>query len=176
MNKFPKRISKAPKGALVEVVIELNDLQFKTLENKDLLPQVESIAKDMHLTWDVESHEHAKIAVIGINMPWPVDDLAMHNAEMTAVNFMSAIDNLMNDDLAPAQENQESSKEKDVVKKLLEDINLPITDRRHIRGALILDMDSVGLPLIPPSIAWGHLGYNTLKEMCQLYLEKHAKD
>ena len=51
MNKFPIRISKAPKGALIEVVIELNDLQFETLENKDLLPQIESIAKDLHLTW-----------------------------------------------------------------------------------------------------------------------------
>ena len=130
----------------------------------------------MEVESDPESHDHMKLVVIGINMPWPVDDISMHDAEIKAVNFMSAIDNLMNDDLAPAQENQESSKEKDVVKKLLEDINLPITDRRHVRGALILDMDSVGLPLIPPSIAWGHLGYNTLKEMCQLYLKAHEQD
>ena len=180
MNKFPKRISKAPKGALIEVVIELNDLQFETLENKDLLPQIESIAKDLHVTWDVESdpesHDHMKLVVIGINMPWPVDDLAMHNADIKAANFMSAIDNLGNNDLAPAQETRELAERKEFVQALLKDLNLPKEDGDHVLGAIVMDKDSSDFGLLLPGMGWGRIGAVLLKEMCELYLEKHAKD
>ena len=182
MNKFPIRISKAPKGALVEVVIELNDSQFEKLENKDLLPQIESIAKDLHLTWDVESdpesHDHMKLVVIGVNMPWPVNDFSMHDAELQAINFMSTIDNLELEkhENVPAQETRESAETKEFVQALLTDLNLPKEDGDHVIGAVVVDRDSANFGLLLPGMGWGRIGYALLKEMCELYLEKHAKD
>lgn len=178
-NKFPKRISKAPKGALIEVVVELNDLQFETLENKDLLPQIESIAKDLHVVWDVESdpesHDHMKLVVIGINMPWPVDDLAMHDADIKAANFMSAIDNLEMEkhENVPAQETRELAERKEFVQALLKDLNLPKEDGDHVIGAIIMDRDSADFGLLLPGMGWGRIGAVLLKEMCELYLKAH---
>ena len=57
------------------------------------------------------------------------------------------------------------------VKTLLNDMNLPKDNDSHVRGALIIDRstDSFCTELT----CWGRMGYDLLKEMCQLYIKAH---
>lgn len=169
------RISPKGKSALCEAVVVLTESQLEKLENPELLPRIEAAAKDLHVDFSVEKNDNVALCIIGTTQKWPVDSTDMHNAQINAINFMSFVDDLkIEEDL---KENcDEEMSNKDVIKKLLEDMDLPKTNNRHVCGALVVDMDCIGIPVIPLGMEWGRLSYNTLKEMCELYLKAHEQD
>ena len=172
------RISPKGKNALCEAVVVLTESQLEKLENSELLPRIEEVAKDLHVDFSVEKNGNVALCVIGTTQKWPVDSTDMHNAQINAINFMSAIDDLKieNDEDALAPENQELSKQKEFVQKLLRDLNLPKDDGDHVMGAIVVDVDAAKFGIMLPGMGWGHIGAVLLKEMCELYLEKHAQD
>lgn len=168
------RISPKGKSALCEAVVVLTESQLEKLENSELLPRIEAAAKDLHVDFSVEKNGNVALCIVGTTQKWPVDSTDMHNAEINATNFMSFVDDLeVEEDLKDCDGR---ISDKDFVKKLWEDINLPIEDKRHVFGALIVDGDCVNTPIIPVGMEWGRMGHNLLREMCELYLKAHEQD
>ena len=167
-----KRISPKGKNALCEAVVVLTDSQFEKLENPELLPRIEAAAKDLHVEFAVEKNGNVALCVVGTIQKWPIDSTDMHNAEINATNFMSFVDDLEVEE----DKDDEKMSQKDFVKKLLEDMDLPKTNNRHVCGALIVDMDCICTPMILDGMEWGRMSYGLLKEMCQLYLKAHEQD
>lgn len=168
------RISPKGKSALCEAVVVLTESQLEKLENSELLPRIEAAAKDLHVDFSVEKNGNVALCIVGTTQKWPVDSTDMHNAQINATNFMSFVD-----DLEVEVEEDKDGKEmsnKDFVKKLLEDMDLPKTNNRHVFGALIVDGDCVNTPIIPVGMEWGIMSNNLLREMCELYLKTHEQD
>lgn len=64
-------------------------------------------------------------------------------------------------------------KDLEFVKKMLEDINKPNDDPRHICGALVVDTTTS--MFCPELTGWGKISYDLLKEMCELYVKTYDK-
>lgn len=58
------------------------------------------------------------------------------------------------------------------VKKMLDDINLPDGDPRHIVGAIIVDTTTS--KFLPEVTCWGRMSYGLLKDMCELYVKTYG--
>lgn len=160
--------------------IVLTNSQYKKLTCDELAKRVDGLAKDFHVDWSVEGNENANIINISRTTTATIDDAFCHKLEMDATNFMSAIDKLELPKLEPEcpshedadeEEKAQDAKTLEFVKTLLHDINLPSDNDSHVCGALVIDRTTH--PLCPELTGWGHISYDLLKEMCELYLNNH---
>lgn len=156
------------------ILIVLTQSEQMLLESKDLLPQIENIAKDLHIRWAIESSDNVvQLAVSKLLGPVGTSKDA-HELEITATNFMSAVNKLTLPAFDEAkQENHEEWKgnspedELKFVKELKKDIN-------DIACSMLMPM---GVPSSFAVIAAniGHIGHYCLERMIDAYLEKYDK-
>lgn len=158
----------------VTILIVLTGSQFQKLENKDLRTRIDDLAKIFHLDWAVESNGNVQMAALSRTCGPVVGSNEAHEIEIAADNFMSAVDKMelpLIEFDKTEEENVQVMKPLEFVKKMLNDMNLPLDDYRHICGAMIVDTTTH--PLFAEPTCWGRLGYDTLKEMCELYIKAH---
>lgn len=156
---------------------------------EELRKGIDNLAKDLHVNWSIESNGNVHIICIERTTTDPIDDAKYHDLEIAATNFMSAIDKMelpkeKDEPECPSHEPDkvncdEEEKAQDAetlkfVKKLLNDMNLPLDDGRHVRGALIIDTTTH--PIFAEPTCWGNMSYDLLKEMCELYIKTHEND
>ena len=168
-----KRFQSVDNMVNVTVLIVLTNSQLTKLENKDLRPRIDGLAKDLHLDWDVETNGNTYQAALSRMCGPVVDSNEAHEIEMAATNFMSKVDKMELPliEFDETEEEEQYAKPLEFVKKLLKDMNLPSSDGRHVHGALVVDTTTH--PLLVKLTCWGYLSYDTLKEMCQLYIKAH---
>ena len=182
MNKRISLVSEV--SLLCEVVIVLTDSQRKKLENGQLRETIDNIALDMHVCWSIEVNGNTALGLVGRECGTVIDSDTMHQVEIAATNFMSAIDKLQipekkdEPSLIDFDDNPGDDKKVmahlEFVKLLLHDMDLPSDNDRHVRGALIIDTTTH--PLVSEPTCWGHIGYDLLKEMCKLYINKYGQN
>ena len=144
---------------------------------EELRKSIDNLAKDLHVNWSIENNGNAIICIERTTTD-PIDDAKYHDLEMAAANFMSGIDKLELPKEEPECPSHESDGEEELtgeqfVEKLLHDLELPKEDTDHVVGAQVL---CIGPKSLPFHLPWGKIGYNTLKEMCELYLVAHKDD
>lgn len=158
----------------VTILIVLTGSQLQKLENKDLRSRIDGLAGNFHLDWAVETNGNVHIAALSRMCGPVVGSEETHQIEIDATNFMSGIDKmelpLIEFDKAE-EDDMQAMKPLEFVKKLLSDMNLPSDNDRHVRGAMIVDTTTHLLFAAPT--CWGNLAYDTLKEMCELYIKAH---
>lgn len=144
---------------------------------EELRKSIDNLAKDLQINWSIEDSGNIHIICIERTTTDPIDDAKYHDLEIAATNFMSAIDKLELPKTEPECPSHEDSEEKTTskqfVEKLLHDLELPKEDADHVIGASVL---CIGPKSLPFPLPWGKLGYDTLKEMCELYLAAHEND
>lgn len=165
-----KRISLVNECTLLcEVVFVLTESQREKLESGKLREKIDHIAMDMHVCWSVEVNNNIATGLIGKECGPVIDSDTMHQIEIAATNFMSAVDKLelpVNEDVIHFDDNTELG----VVKELLADLNLPKKDEYSVIGAQVM---RYGPENIPFPLPWGNMSPKLLKEMCQLYIKEH---
>ena len=178
-----KRITIVPKGnkkALCYAALAiLTKSQAEKLSNESLLKQFDNMAIDMAIEWAIEMSGDYEILVISRTTFSNVEEEMLKDIEKTAREFLSNVDKLelpkvLKEPECPSHESEEEEMtNKQFVEKLLHDLELPKENADHVIGAQILCIGSKSLPFPLP---WGKLGYDTLQEMCQLYLAAHEND
>lgn len=157
------------------ILIVLTQSEQMLLESKDLLPQIENIAKDLHIRWAVEATDNVvQLAVSKLLGPVGTSKDA-HELEITATNFMSAVNKLTLPAFDEAkQENHEEAWKGDSPEDELEFVKGLLDNIEDARGAMILHkgIPPVILALTEKATMIGHY---CLKRMCETYLEKYGK-
>lgn len=153
---------------------------------EELRKNIDNLAKDLHVNWSIENNGNALICIERTTTD-PIDDAKYHDLEIAAANFMSGIDKLelpKEEPECPSHESdgdekvqdeesvkEEEKKAEQFIRKLLNDIDLPVEHEHHIIGAQIL---CTGPMEIPFPLPWGNMSRRLLKEMCELYLKEHT--
>lgn len=168
-----KRFQSIDSMVNVTILIVLTSSQLQKLENEDLRPRIDNLARDFHLDWAVETNGNVHQAALSRVCGPVVGSNEAHEIEIAADNFMSAVDKMELPLIKFDKTEDETQNDETLgfVKTLLNDMNLPKDNDSHVRGALIIDRstDSFCTELT----CWGRMGYDLLKEMCQLYIKAH---
>ena len=179
-----REIIPQPKGKscvtiLIPLGIKSSERALK-LDDELLQKQLNELAKDTHCEYAVRLNGDTATAEIAFTHQGVITDQDELDYEVRAINFMSEIDKLELPKPEPECTSHESDDEEEktqdaetleFVKKLLNDINLPLENDSHVCGALIIDRTTH--PFCPELTGWGSLSYNLLKEMCELYLKAY---
>ena len=124
-------------------IIILSQQQFDKLNDKRLASQIEAIAKDLHIDWDVNNKKEKSnnsdfvdvyILTCSRVTTQDIDDAYQHDLEMAADNFMSAVEKLQIDEPeCPNHDNaaQVNSEKLAFVDSLIEDEQ---SIRKNFRG------------------------------------------
>lgn len=184
--KENKRVGLTQKGnkkaLLLTYLVVLTASQEEKLSCKPLLPDIERIAKKLEIDWAVELSANVEYNTLAVSRVYETEigEYEFRNIENVTHNFLEAIDRLDLPQPAPEpecpsheSEDEEEMQSKQFIEKLLHDLNLPSDDYRHVCGALIID-SSTSL-FCPELTGWGHMSYDLLKEMCELYLKAHEE-
>lgn len=143
------------------VPVELDNTQETIMECEELRDQIDQIAKNLHVCWDVKKLDNKSYAFISKVIDVVSLDKSAHEVETKAINFMSAIGELTLPSFEancpthePANEDAEVlAKELDFVKGLKEDVD-------DMRGALIMPSG------IPEPLAFLTDNYWTISPTC----------
>lgn len=162
----------------IEVLVVLTASQLEKMECATLRDAIDDIAKKMHVSWYVEKSGNMHVCVVGAKCTNTVTDDDMYQVEITSTNFMSAVDELEFPKEEPNERdliNFEDGDDDEItfVKKLQEDLQLPLENKRHIVGALVIDTSTT--PMLESITGWGQIGHDLLKKFVQLYLEKYDR-
>ena len=173
MRKINLVTSQGKKQMCCTELIVLSESHYEKLTDDCFAGRIDAIAKDLHIDWSIDVTSNANVINISRTTVNVIDDAFCHDLEIASANFMSAIDKLEYDKKEPECPSHKSNKINDLefVKELLNDINLPLDNDSHVCGALIIDATTH--PLLIEPTCWGHLSYDTLKEMCELYIKAH---
>jgi hypothetical protein len=146
----------------------LDQKEYDILEStdKDLKKRIDALAKDIHIDWFVNKEGDKPICSISRTYAQgrEINNNDEMDVSMAATRFLSAISEMELPKPEPECPSHESEAEQEeaqdvetveFVKKLLNDINLPLENDHHVCSALII------------------VSYDLLKEMCELYLNNH---
>ena len=154
------------------VPVELNATQEAILECKELRDQIDQIAKNLQVCWDVKKIDNEMCAVISKVIEVSNLDENANKVETKAINFMSAIEELT----LPAFEcKKELNEDAEVIAERLafcKEIRADMDDVEniHVIGAKLIG----GHEDIKPFVAdAGRIGATLLKELLDLYIEKY---
>lgn len=177
MKKISLVTSQGKKQMCCAELIVLSESQYEKLTDDYFAKQIDSIAKELHVDWAIDVTSNANVLNVSRTTTETIDDAFCHDLEITATNFMSAVDKLeyaKEESECPSHEeaNEEEEKTIEFVKELLHDTNLPDEDEEHVIGGQIMMRGPKSFPF--PTI-WGRISPSLLKEMCELYLAKHDK-
>lgn len=181
--KEDRRVSLTTKGnkkaMLLTQLVTLTGSQEEKLNCEQLLPELEKIAKKLEIDWAVELSANIEYSTLAVSRTYEkeIGNYEFSSIEKAAKDFLSAVDKLKLRKEEPECPSHEDSEEemtiKQFIEKLLHDLELPKEDADHVIGAQIMCMGPKSLPFPLP---WGELGYDTLKEMCELYLAAHENN
>lgn len=183
MKKRITIVSKGNKKALCyTALIVLTDSQAQKLANESLLKQIDNVAIDLAVEWAVEVSGNYEILAVSRTTFSPIEEEMLKDIEKTAHEFLANVDKMelqKPEPECPSHESDGEEKVQDVernktlefVKKLLNDMNLPLDDDRHVCGAMIIDTTTH--PVLIGPTCWGNISYDLLKEMCELYIKAH---
>ena len=155
------------------VPVELNATQEAILECKELRDQIDQIAKNLQVCWDVKKIDNEMCAVISKVIEVSNLDENANKVETKAINFMSAIEELtlpaFDEPKCPCHEDAEVIAERlafcKEVRKDMDDV-----ENIHVIGAKLIG----GHEYIKPFVAdAGRIGATLLKELLDLYIEKY---
>lgn len=143
------------------VPVELNNTQEAIMECEELRDQIDQIAKNLHVCWDVKKLDNKSYAIISKVIDVVSLDKSAHEVEIKAVNFMSAIGELT----LPSFEqdcptHEPANEEAEVLAKELEFVKSLKEDSGDMRGALIMPHG------VPEPIAFLTDNYWTVSPTC----------
>lgn len=161
------------------VPVELNNTQEAILECKELREQIDQIAKNLQVCWDVKKYNNKSWAIVSKVIDVVNLDKQAHDVEMKAISFMNAISELtlpafdtdkkeLEKECPCHEEAEEMAEELDFVKSLKEDSD-------SIRGAFIAPMDMPLSLAVLLDAAW-IISHETLMRMINAYLEKYEHE
>lgn len=158
------------------VPVELNNTQEAIMECEELRDQIDQIAKNLHVCWDVKKLGNKSYAIISKVIDVVSLDKSAHEVEIKAINFMSAIGGLTLPSFEHNCPNHEpANEEADVIaerlkfcKEIREDMD--DVDNIHIVAA---DLVIGHGDLMYSSIRAGNIDTPLLKELLDLYIEKY---
>lgn len=158
------------------VPVELNNTQEAILECKELREQIDQIAKNLQVCWDVKKYNNKSWAIVSKVIDVTSLDKQAHEVEMKAVNFMSAIGELTLPSFEqdcpthePANEDAEVIAERLAFCKEVR-ADMDNVENIHVIGAKLIG----GHEDIRPFVAnVGRIGATLLKELLDLYIEKY---
>lgn len=181
--KEDRRVSLTTKGnkkaMLLTQLVTLTGSQEEKLNCEPLLPELEKIAKKLEIDWAVELSANIEYGTLAVSRTYEseIGNFEFSSIEKAAKDFLSAVDKLKlrkeESDCTPHEDSEEEMTTKQFVEKLLHDLELPKENEDRVIGAQIL---CIGPKSLPFTLPWGKLGYDTLKEMCKLYLDAHEND
>lgn len=158
------------------IPVELGNTQEAILECKELREQIDQIAKNLQVCWDVKKYNNKSWAIVSKVIDVVNLDKQAHDVEMKAISFMNAISELTLPSFEqdcpthePANEEAEVIAERLKFCKEIRE-NMDDVDNIHIVAAdfVIAHGDHVF-----PFIEAGHISTSLLKELLDLYIEKY---
>ncbi|MEE3485697.1 MAG: hypothetical protein VZQ98_15430 [Bacteroidales bacterium] len=168
------------KSLELSIYVKLSQSQEEILESKELRKNIDQIAKNLHVSWDVrvvypdgkEANREAYAVISKIIDVVSLDKQA-HEVETKAINFMSAIGELtlpaFNEPKCPCHEDAEVIAERlDFCKEVREDMD--DVENIHVIGAKLVSGHN---DRIYQFIHAGRIGTSLLKELLDLYIEKY---
>lgn len=181
MKKRITIVSKGNKKALCyTALIVLTDSQAQKLASESLLKQIDNMAIDLAVEWAVEVSGNYEILAISRTTFSPIEEEMLKDIEKTAHEFLANVDKLelqkpestcLADESDDEEKKSQDAETLEFVEELLHDINLPHENDSHVCGALIIDTTTHSA--FVESTCWGHMAYDLLKEMCELYINVH---
>lgn len=143
------------------VPVELNNTQEAILECKELREQIDQIAKNLQVCWDVKKYNNKSWAIVSKVIEVTSLDKQAHEVEMKAVNFMSAIGELT----LPSFEqdcptHEPANEEAEVIAEEIAFVKNIKEDLSNIRGALIMPSG------IPEELVMLIGDYHTMSPTC----------
>ena len=174
------------KSLELSIYVKLSQSQEEILESKELRNNVDQIAKNLQVSWDVrvvfpdgKEAKREAYAVISKVIDVASLDKQAHDVETKAINFMSAIGELTLPafDEVDCPTHEPANEEAEVIAKRLEFCKKVRTDMDDIKNVHIT---AAGLIVaygnnVFPFIDGGHIGTPLLKELLDLYIEKYDK-
>ena len=159
------------------VPVELNATQEAILECKELRDQIDQIAKNLQVCWDVKKIDNEMCAVISKVIEVSNLDENANKVETKAINFMSAIEELTLPafDEAACPTHEPANEDAEVIAERLafcKEIRADMDDVEniHVIGAKLIG----GHEDIKPFVAdAGRIGATLLKELLDVYIEKY---
>lgn len=145
----------------VTVLVVLTDVEIALMESPDLRKQIDTIAKDLHVRWAVESNGNVTQACISKLFSPIATSADAHQLEIKATNFMSAVNKLTlpvfdPDECCPSHEEAEVlAEELEFVKKLK-------GDEDNIRAAIVIPCG------MPPELAAITGIHHTVSHACMI--------
>lgn len=159
------------------VPVELNNTQEAIMECEELRDQIDQIAKNLHVCWDVKKLDNKSYAIISKVIDVVSLDKSAHEVEIKAVNFMSAIGELtlpaFNEAACPSHE--PANEDAEVIAERLafcKEVRADMDDVEniHVIGAKLIGGNEGIRPFVADA---GRIGATLLKELLDLYIEKY---
>lgn len=158
------------------VPVKLDNTQEAILECKELREQIDKIAKNLQVCWDVKKLGNESYALISKVIDVVSLDKSAHDVEIKAVNFMSAIGELTLPSFEkdcpthePANEDAEVIAERLAFCKEIR-ADMDDVENIHVIGAKLIGGHEDIRPFVADA---GRIGATLLKELLDLYIEKY---
>jgi hypothetical protein len=155
------------------VPVELNATQEAILECKELRDQIDQIAKNLQVCWDVKKIDNEMCAVISKVIEVSNLDENANKVETKAINFMSAIEELtlpaFDEPKCPCHEDAEVIAERLAFCKEVR-ADMDDVENIHVIGAKLIAGNEDIRPFVTDA---GRIGATLLKELLDLYIEKY---
>ena len=156
----------------VSVIVVLTPTEQEKLECVDLRHRIDTIAKDMHVDWAVETNGNVCVATISRMYGPVIGNMEIRDIENDATNFMSAINKLEFEKPLPAQDVQKNT-DYDLIKKIVDEWDETETRVPTVGFAILAGVDIFGERVAIPC---GHIKDKLAKELCMSYLKVHSND
>lgn len=150
----------------VTILIPLTPSQSDKMENHSLADRIANLAKDFHVDWAIRVNGDSVTAEISHNHKESVVTSQMlHDDEVNAINFMTAVDRLDLTEQGSEECEEEFVNNNDIpgLRKLMKEI---IDDPNIVMAGLVTEVSPFGIAL-----GKGHISKPVLNQMCQAWLD-----
>lgn len=161
------------------ILVVLTPTETAIMDSADLRPQIDNIAKDLHVRWSIETNGNITQACISKLFSPIATSNDAHQLEIIATNFMSAVDKLTLPafDEGPCPTHEPANEDAEVIVERLEFCktvreDMDDMENIHIIGAKLVAGHEDIKPLVTDA---GRIGTALLKELLDLYIEKYDK-
>lgn len=155
------------------VLVVLTPTETAIMESSDLRQQIDSIAKDLHVCWSIETNGNITQACISKLFSPIATSSDAHQLEIIATNFMSAINKLtlpaFDEPKCPCHEDAEVIAERLAFCKEVR-ADMDDVENIHVIGAKLIAGNEDIRPFVTDV---GRIGATLLKELLDLYIEKY---
>lgn len=159
------------------VLVVLTPTETAIMESPDLRQQIDSIAKDLHVRWSIETNGNITQACISKLFSPIATSSDAHQLEIITTNFMSAVDKLTLPAFdkrncttqEPAKEDPEVLAERLAFCKEVR-ADMDDVENIHVIGAKLIAGNEDIRPFVADA---GRIGATLLKELLDLYIEKY---